>query len=432
MMKVILIILVGILTSFGFFPFEFVFLPNMNTKMIMAGVGLAVIAIQSAKKRKSSIDSDFLALLIYGSLVSLIGFASTVYNNTSDYTYATYVVSMLVWLSSSYVIVSAIRQVHGRVSVELVINYLIAVCVAQCLLALTMDLYTPLKNFVDSFLASEGFMGKVESRLYGIGCSLDVAGTRFSAVLVMIACMCADSSKVKSNKSLALYLTAFAIITTIGNMIARTTIIGFIIALLYLVHIGGVFRFNKEGARIWKGLSILLLILLPVAVYAYYNNPTIHTNIRFAFEGFFSLAEKGHWEVTSNDRLATMVVFPDSLKTWIIGDGYFNNPLSEDYHYIGRGIGEFYMNTDIGYLRFVFYFGTTGTIMFCLYMLKVAKICAQRFERYKIMFIFLLLINYIIWCKVASDIFLVFALFLCVSKENEEKYQQYLSAGQEL
>lgn len=425
-MKVILIILTGILVSFGFFPFEFMFLPGMNTKMIMAGIGLIIITVQSGINRNSVMDKDFLMLLVYGGWVSLVGFASTVYNNTTDYTYATYVVSMLVWLSSSYVIVLVIHRVHGSVSAELVINYLVAVCVAQCILALAIDMYTPLKSVVNGILASEGFMGKNESRLYGLGCSLDVAGTRLGAVLIMIACLC---MKVKSQKLLALYLAAMVIIVAIGNMISRTTIIGFVMALLYWVYVGGLLRFDisKESVRVWKGVMMALVIALPVIIYAYYSNDTVHHNIRFAFEGFFSLAEKGRWEVTSNDRLLTMIVFPDNLKTWVIGDGYFNNPLSSDYHYIGFGIGDYYMYTDIGYLRFVFYFGVVGAILFCCYMFKVADICVRRFKGYEVMFVFLLLLNYTIWCKVASDIFLVFALFLCIKREDEEVYHQQLS-----
>lgn len=422
MTKILLIVLVGILTSFGFFPFEFVFLPGMNTKMLMAGVGLGVFAVRAGMRRGLVSDPDFLTLLTYGGLVSLIGFAATVYNGSTDYTYTTYVVSMLVWLSSSYVIITAMRAVHGRVSVHLVINYLVAVCVVQSILALAIDMYGPVKNFVDSIVPSEEFKKYAGDRLYGIGCSLDIAGTRFAAVLIMIAYLCADSRRVKSGWQLSLYLAAFFVIAVIGNMISRTTVIGVAVALLYWVYASGMLRFdlNEQGKRLWKGVGWLMLIALPVVVYAYHHNPNIHQNIRFGFEGFFSLAEKGYWQTTSNDRLATMVVFPDNMKTWIIGDGYFGNPLSADKFYIGPGIGSFYMNTDIGYLRFIFYFGVFGTVMFCLYMLRVSAICIQRFSGYGLMFALLLLLNYIIWCKVSTDIFLVFALFLCVSKEDEE------------
>lgn len=423
MIKIISIILVGLITSLGFFPVEFAIFAGKNSKMIIAGIGLLVIAIHSASRRNSIINRDFFILLIFGCLVSLAGLIATAYNSTSDYTYATYVVSMLVWLSSSYVIVSAMRYVHGKVTVEIVMNYLIAVCVAQCILALTMDLYAPLKRFIDNLVVSNSFMGAMKNRLYGLGCSLDIAGTRFSAVLIMVAHQCVVAIKKNNNKLFALYLIAFTIITSIGNIISRTTTIGVIIAFIYWLYASGVFNLstNKIGKKLWKGFLTALLISLPIIIYCYYTIPAIHSHLRFAFEGFFSLVEKGYWDVHSNNMLKNMVIFPETMKTWIIGDGYFNNPLNADYHYIGKGIDVFYMYTDIGYLRFIFYFGIIGTIMFCLYMLKAAAICISRFDGYKMMFFFILLVNYIVWCKVATDIFLVFALFLCVTNDNDER-----------
>lgn len=420
-MKFFLIVFTAVLTSFGFFPFSFVWLPEMNTKNIMAGVGLVLLLLQLSKERSSAVNRDFLSLLVYGGIVSLIGFVSTVYNDTSDYTYSTYIISMLIWLSSSYVIVSAIRCTHGYASIELVINYLTVVCVGQCVLALSMDLYAPLKNAVDSVMYD--FLGKTEERLYGLGAAIDIAGTRFSAVLIMIAYICTNKVKLFSKNKLTLYLIAFFIISIIGNMIARTTIIGTCISILYYFFASGHFRFRENKKRTGKYFIGLMVIAILVSTYLYHTNHSIRANIRFAFEGFFSLVEKGYWEVSSNNRLATMVRFPDNLKTWIIGDGYFNNPLEMDNYYIGHGIGEYYMNTDIGYLRFIYYFGLVGTAMFCLYFLKAADICIKRFNEYRAMFVLIIILNYIIWCKVSTDIFLVFALFLTVSQEeykNEE------------
>ena len=55
-----------------------------------------------------------------------------------------------------------------------------------------------------------------------------------------------------------------------------------------------------------------------------------------------------------------MYVFPDNLKTWLIGDGYFSNPYNIDPYFTGRFVGGYYMSTDVGYLRFIFYSGLVG------------------------------------------------------------------------
>ena len=118
-----------------------------------------------------------------------------------------------------------------------------------------------------------------------------------------------------------------------------------------------------------------------------------------------------------------MYVFPDNIKTWIIGDGYFANPGDTDPYYVGPLGGAFYKSTDVGYLRFIFYFGVIGLFAFILYFFKCAQVCVSRFKREALMFWLILLVNYILWFKVATDIFIVFALFLCVvSDDTQDAY----------
>ena len=130
--------------------------------------------------------------------------------------------------------------------------------------------------------------------------------------------------------------------------------------------------------------------------------------------------EKGKWEVSSNDILFDqMIRFPETLETWIIGDGYAANP-KDDPNYIGRIWHGFYMGTDIGYLRFIFYFGLIGALAFIIFICYAAWVCMKRFPNYRIMFFMILLVNLVGWFKVSSDVFLTFAIFLCLSQEEQE------------
>ena len=117
-----------------------------------------------------------------------------------------------------------------------------------------------------------------------------------------------------------------------------------------------------------------------------------------------------------------MVVFPDNLKTWLIGDGYFSNPGEIDPYFIGEIVGGYYKGTDIGYLRFIFYFGLIGLLAFMTYFCRVTQICVRKFRRYDVLFMALLAVNFIVWFKVATDIFLVFALMLLVDTTEDAEY----------
>lgn len=424
--RILGMVLLTILTSFYFFPFEFTFLPGINTKMAMAGVGLILVIVQLARQGRSLINKDIFNLAIMAGVISLIGFFSVIWNDTHDYTYATYIISMLVWLAGAYVVVQAIKRFHGNVSVELICNYLVVVCLVQCLIAFAMTQYPPLKDLVDSFLGSTGFMGKMKDRMYGIGASLDVAGSRFSVILVMIVYLLYKMATTDQKKYLGVYWGIFIVIAVIGNMISRTTTVGVIMSLAYLCYITRIYTFQMDlnMRYMWGWFIGILLVAISIMVYGYHTNPSFQENLRFGFEGFFSLVEKGKWDVHSNDILKNMYVFPDNLKTWIIGDGYFDNPYDAEPYYTGPKWGGFYKGTDVGYLRFIFYFGVIGLVAFSLFMYKVALVCMNRFTAYRSLFFVILLLNFAVWFKVSTDIFVVFALFLCITDTEDQMAKQ--------
>lgn len=421
-------LIAGIAVSFYFFPFEFTFLPGVNTKMAMAGVGLIIYIVDLAKGRVGQINKHGFQIAIIAALVSLCGLFSVIWNNTNDYTYATYIVSMFVWLGGAYTALKIVKWLHGYVSVELVANYLIGVCVGQCIIALLIDYIPSFKVIVDTYVVGFDFVDinrlDKAGRLYGIGAGLDVAGTRFAAILVVIAFLTQHLSTSRYSGYMWLYMAAFLFISVIGNMMARTTTVGVIVAILYWIVASFNYLQSSSTIRVWKYLGISLFTVIPIVIYLYSMNEQFHDSIRFAFEGFFSIAETGRWETNSNNILKNMIVFPDNFKTWLIGDGYIENPYRRDPYYVGPNYGGYYMGTDIGYLRFIFYFGLIGLVIFISYFVKVARACAERFPKYATMFMLVLAINMIAWLKVATDIFLVFALFLCISKEDNDAYEK--------
>lgn len=427
MYKYLVHIISVILTSFYFFPIETVFLPGMNTKMALAGIGLLILGKRLAQRRDAGINKNFFVLSLLALGISLISLLTMTINNTPDASFLTYFVSMWVWMGGAYTVVRWLDTAYGYVNVRLVCNQLIAVCVIQCLIAWTKDVYPPLQAWVDSFVGGEAFMGNTkEARLSGIGAALDVAGLRFSAVVVMIGYILSKAEEL-SHKQVVTYLISFLIIAIIGNMMSRTTTVGVGLALVYWIYSTNLLSLkqNIKNQKLWFWLGGILCVIIPVFIYLYFANDTFYKNIRFGFEGFFSLWETGEWQTSSNDILLEhMVVFPDNWVTWLIGDGYAANPMDKtlsffDPYYTGHIYHGYYKGTDIGYLRYIFYFGLVGTFVFVFFMWKSAWACIHRFKNYKMMFLMILLVNYIGWFKVSTDIFLVFAIFLVLSKKDD-------------
>ena len=418
-MKIIGVLFALILTDFYIFPFVPSLFPGINVKMALAGLSLPYIAFLLAKERNAFINYDLVKIVLYTLPVTLFSWISNLYNDTYDYSFNYYFISVFVWMGAAFMVVSLIDAVHQKLSVQLVANYLIGVCLLQCVLSQCMEYNPALMKFVNGLMAKggEAFMGVAGNRTHGLGCALDVAGGRFAAVLLMGAFFLTRSN---TKLELYFYIVSFFTISVLGNMIGRTATIGLILSILYIIY--DILKGGANNKLYFKHLLGVCLVVIP-AIYLLYNmNNVFRENIRFGFEGFFSLAEQGRWETTSTNILQkSMIVFPDNLKTWIIGDGYGANP-SYDPYYTGKIYKGFYMSTDIGYLRFIFFFGILGMLSMIALFIQFWNICRHRFPLQKDLVMLILLLNLIIWCKATSDLLPIFAILLCISKERNDTY----------
>ena len=374
-----------------------------------------------AKERSSMVNHDIVLIFLYTLPITVFSWLSNIYNETYDYSFNYYFVSIFVWMGAAFMVVSFIKNVHQKLSVQLVANYLIGVCLLQCILSQLMNYNPVVMEFVHGLMAKEGeaFMGDAGNRIHGLGCALDVAGGRFAAILLMIAFFLVRS---KNKIEIYFYILSFFIISILGNMIGRTTTIGLFLSIIYIIF--SLCRDDVGNKLYLKHLLGICFVLIPMMLLLYNLDSSFKGNIRFGFEGFFSLIEEGTWKTTSTNILQnSMIVFPDNLKTWIIGDGYGANP-SNDPYYTGKIYKGFYMATDIGYLRFIFFFGLLGMFSMVFLFFQLWNICRKRFPMQKDLMTLILVLNLIIWCKVTSDLLPIFAILLCIFNENTNTLTQ--------
>ena len=425
MIKALKILLTVLITSFYFFPVIFTFLPTI-TKNILAVLGILFLTFELVRKKDFSLPRQLLILLLLSSMVSIMSLISITYNQTPDTTYVTYIRSAIIWLFGAYSVCYIIRGVHGRIDVPLVIHYLIGVCLFQCVSAMLIQFVPSVQAFVDVYVNQGQDTLRDMGRIYGIGAALDVGGSRFAAVLVAIAFLLVSSPERVSVGKAVFYTFSFMAITAVGNMIARTTLVGTLIGLAWIILAPFIqSRKERDENGSIKVLAILatVVVLIVVSVFLYNTSPGVQDLFRFGFEGFFSYFETGEWQTASTNTLEKMVVWPDELKTWIIGDGYFENS-RYDPNYLGEATEKgYYMNTDIGYLRFLFYFGLLGLVWMIAILVYTSFVCADQFKDYALLFIMALGVGLAVWAKVATDIFLFFYMFLCAAalkKTSEE------------
>ena len=419
MIKWLKILLTGFLVSCFFFPVTYRFFPIANTKNLMGALGIVCMFIILIRKGELSVPRELLFLLLLSGFVSIIALFAININQTPDKTYVTYIRSAIIWLSGAFAACCVIWLTHKRISVPLVVNYLAWVCVFQCIVALLNEFIPAFRSFIDATTDQGQSLLQDMGRMYGLGAALDVAGSRFAATLVAIAFLMVQNRQDRDGTSQFTLVIAFIIITVVGNMIARTTLVGVGVGLFYLalaeIRNIGIRRYEQDRPSSIGSWALVLAIVIPVCSYFYSASPQFQDMMRFGFEGFFNYFEEGHWSTGSTSTLETMYVWPDNFKTWLIGDGYFENQRN-DPNYIGTATrAGFYMGTDVGYCRYIFYFGIPGLIAISAVMIYAGVIAAQGLPKYAHIFMMGVLCNFIVWLKVSTDLFPFLSLFAALA-----------------
>lgn len=402
-----------------FFPVAFTFLPpSITTKIILGGLGILIYISDRLNSRRLDVSGGFLTSTILAIIFSIICFFAVDYNGTSDYSYATYIFSFLLWIAGAYGVGSLIKLRHGEFNIPLLTSYLAGVSIFQCIIAIVIDKNESVKNFVDLIFYKESSFIEDVNRLYGIGAALDPAGVRFSTILILISFVLVTDEFVKRSRGMIIYyLLSFIITAVIGNMISRTTTTGLLFALFVLVVYSGILHLviKRTNVKLYTTFIVVIGIGVVASTLLYNSDPYFHDLLRFGFEGFFNWVETGEWSTGSTDKLnAVMWVWPQTMEAWVIGTGLF-----EGWVY----------STDIGYCRFILYCGLIGFSSFVVFFAYNAYYFYRHIREYKYLFILLFLLAFVIWIKVSTDIFFVFALFYWMDYEKENKENETLLAS---
>ena len=402
--------------SFFIFPVGFRGLPeSLNSKQILGVLGILFFGLKCVNEKAIEVPKYGALAFIIAVIFSVWCYYSCYRNGTDDYSYALYVVSFSVWTLGAYATCKIISAAHGYLDMALLTKYLAAAGVLQCVCALMVDNITGFQNFVDTWFIQDTFP-KECGRLYGVGCSLDSGGVRFCFILIMMAHQIGTNPDVTDNKKqLRWYLLAYLILCGVGSMISRTTWVGMFIGIGYiLVNIGFIKRGGDISPRQMRFHSVLIVVIVfvtAIAVFFYNHNYEVRQNLRFAFEGFFNYFEKGEFQTDSFDELnSRMWIWPTDSQGWTIGYGVF-------------AWTKCFFQTDIGYCRYTMYCGLVGLVLFSIFFIYNGITVYTRFKNTAFLSLLLIALTFIVWIKVATDIFQLYALLLCLTGDYEGKPQ---------
>lgn len=342
----------------NFFPIAF--------SRIMGVLGIVYVLVYI---KSNFVAKQYRNIVIGYALIVMIALIQSLFNDSFEVEFLKKIifVPLLNYFGALilYLLVPKEERTFGRLC-----DYILAIALVQAIISFAMFITPGLRDSVFTLIHYDQNVVELHEsltyRLTGIGQAYWGAGINYGVDLLILTLLPdVKGSYIYEHKFLYWPITAIVILA--GIFSARTFFISFIFVALYFV-----FMRKNIFSTIVNSYKYILIIPIFLLLYQYLGS---NLGERFdrveshAYELFNNYEESGELESSSTNKLRDMYeILPSETKTWIIGDGKFRN---DDNTY--------YMHTDIGYFRQIFFYGLIGLFVYVLVVIYVYRKCVHQY-----------------------------------------------------
>ena len=388
--------IIKLLTLFFYvYTIRFAFIPFTSTRMMLAYLGFILYFVNSLHSFKLKIPPFFLKVIMISFSFCLWGIICLLYNSSNDYVLINKVlIPILTFPFSAYFVIKILFWKNPNFSFISLLKYFVFVCFIQAIISVAAFLIPQVQDFlfniqVVSDIRETALLQTMGRRFSGLGSGFVSGGIIFGLALLSIPLIFyAEKQTLRKG---TMYILFYIVIAFSGICTARITFVSILLSVIFLLIIRG-FNFErliKQTGTLFK-IVIFTFLLLVMIVYVFPISNWFANVLPWAFEMFENYFEYGKMEASSvNILMEHMFIFPSQIKTYIIGDGRF---LEDD--------GYYYMGTDVGYLRLIYFSGIIGVILYFLIeifvLLNLRKLNTHNpiYNRFfLVLFIYLVILN---------------------------------------
>lgn len=305
------------------------------------------------------------------------------------------------------------------ISFYVITRYFLMTLVVQSVIAIVMFVNQPICLFLFDLqgidLTSRVIKMYFGVRLIGLGCFYFGAGAIYGLGLIAIMPF---MLKAKNKQQLIKLILLYVYIFIVGIFFARTAMIGCVFSILYLIFCILIPKMCNKVFLVFRQFIIYLTVFGIALVFIYTSSPKLQEDygdiIDFGFEAFINLVENGELSTASSDGLTEyhLSIWPQNQKTYYIGDMRWTKGDS------------YYGDSDVGYVRLLFYFGVPGVILFLLYQYSIVRISGLIFKERILSFFFFTVFFYALILLIKGYIDVASLIFIYLHyKSLDSKYE---------
>lgn len=409
----------NILIIFCFFVYFFPFKAYGFDPRLLVFLFFFIYMIKDGLLLNRKVKCRYIKTLFYPVLMSLFTVLSSVVNTITENTFIIFPFQVIYLLLLSYCIYYITKRFCKVISFYVITRYFLMTLVVQSVIAIVMFVNQPICLFLFDLqgidLTSRVIKMYFGVRLIGLGCFYFGAGAIYGLGLIAIMPF---MLKAKNKQQLIKLILLYVYIFIVGIFFARTAMIGCVFSIVYLIFCILIPKMCNKVFLVFRQFIIYLTVFGIALVFIYTSSPKLQEDyddiIDFGFEAFINLVENGELSTASSDGLTEyhLSIWPQNQKTYYIGDMRWTKGDS------------YYGDSDVGYVRLLFYFGVPGVILFLLYQYSIVRISGLIFKERILSFFFFTVFFYALILLIKGYIDVASLIFIYLHyKSLDSKYE---------
>ena len=409
----------NILIIFCFFVYFFPFKAYGFDPRLLVFLFFFIYMIKDGLLLNRKVKCRYIKTLFYPVLMSLFTVLSSVVNTITENTFIIFPFQVIYLLLLSYCIYYITKRFCKVISFYVITRYFLMTLVVQSVIAIVMFVNQPICLFLFDLqgidLTSRVIKMYFGVRLIGLGCFYFGAGAIYGLGLIAIMPF---MLKAKNKQQLIKLILLYVYIFIVGIFFARTAMIGCVFSIVYLIFCILIPKMCNKVFLVFRQFIIYLTVFGIALVFIYTSSPKLQEDygdiIDFGFEAFINLVENGELSTASSDGLTEyhLSIWPQNQKTYYIGDMRWTKGDS------------YYGDSDVGYVRLLFYFVVPGVILFLLYQYSIVRISGLIFKERILSFFFFTVFFYALILLIKGYIDVASLIFIYLHyKSLDSKYE---------
>lgn len=409
----------NILIIFCFFVYFFPFKAYGFDPRLLVFLFFFIYMIKDGLLLNRKVKCRYIKTLFYPVLMSLFTVLSSVVNTITENTFIIFPFQVIYLLLLSYCIYYITKRFCKVISFYVITRYFLMTLVVQSVIAIVMFVNQPICLFLFDLqgidLTSRVIKMYFGVRLIGLGCFYFGAGAIYGLGLIAIMPF---MLKAKNKQQLIKLILLYVYIFIVGIFFARTAMIGCVFSIVYLIFCILIPKMCNKVFLVFRQFIIYLTVFGIALVFIYTSSPKLQEDygdiIDFGFEAFINLVENGELSTASSDGLTEyhLSIWPQNQKTYYIGDMRWTKGDS------------YYGDSDVGYVRLLFYFAVPGVILFLLYQYSIVRISGLIFKERILSFFFFTVFFYALILLIKGYIDVASLIFIYLHyKSLDSKYE---------